>query len=264
MTAAAVTPDRSLVATSSDAGRLIVRDAGGRQVAAWQVGGSPNELAIDPVGRQVAAALNEGPIVLARLGDPAVRTIGRDSSAAITVAFSSDGAQLAAGGRDGRVRVWRDGGRPRTLGAMDGPVFSLAFSPDDRHLAASGADKTVRVYAVSGSGPPQVLRGHADAVPSVAFTADGARLVSGGLDGLRVWDWRRDVTLLSLDAAQGAIQVSPFGSDPRIVHYGFDHVPAVTDCDVCGSVASVEALMSRRTTRGLTPQERSDFRVSGS
>ena len=85
----------------------------------------------------------------------------------------------------------------------------------------------MRVFAADGGEEPVILRGHADVVPSVAFAADGDRLVSGGLDGMRVWDWRRRVTLFSRIAAQGATQVSPLGDDPRIVHYGFDHAVTV-------------------------------------
>ncbi len=262
--AAAVTPDGRAVVTASDAGRLVVRDAAGTSLGSWAVGGFANDLATDRTGTRVAVALNEGPVVAVRVGDPKVRTLGRDPSSSIAVAVSPDGSAVAFGGREGTVRLWSEGSPVRTLGAMEGPVFGVAFSPDGAHVAASGADKTVRVFAVEGGEEPVVLRGHRDVVPSVAFTADGDRLVSGGLDGIRVWEWRRRVTLFSRSAPQGAIQVSPLGAAPRIAHYGFDHVVSVDACDVCGPVEDVEALVARRTTRALSPEERSDFRVDGS
>jgi len=40
-------------------------------------------------------------------------------------------------------------------------------------------------------------------------------------------------------------------------------VVSVVDCDVCGSVAEVRALVAERTTRDLTKQERADFLVGG-
>jgi WD40 repeat protein len=226
--------------------------------------GYPDDVAVDTAGTRVAVALDEGPVMLARVGSPEIQTIGQDPSGSIAAAVSPDGRLVASGGRGAGVRVWTDGKDPRTLGSMDGPVFAVTFSPDGAYVAAAGADKTVRVYAVDGSEPPRILRGHADTVGAVAFTADGDRLVSGGFDGLRVWDWRRGVTLLARDAPQGVVKVSAFGADPRIVHYGFDHNVTVTDCDVCGPIADVERLVDDRTSRDLTPEERSAFQVDGS
>ena len=149
-----------------------------------------------------------------------------------------------------------------TLGAAAGR--RLAFSPDGSRLASASFDTTARVWDVAGREPAVVLRGQQGPVYAVAFAADGDRLVSGGDGGLRVWDWRRGATLLSLPG--GAFQVDASGSGPRILRVArgpASGVVSVFDCDVCGSAAEVRALVSQRTTRDLTDQERADFLGGG-
>ncbi|GAA1376427.1 NACHT and WD repeat domain-containing protein [Catellatospora chokoriensis] len=120
-----------------------------------------------------------------------------------SVAWSADG-RLATGGHEGLVRVWSaEGQLLSTLISHDGPlqppegelvrrwpgfnrwVWSLAWSVDGL-LASGNADSTVRVWA--DGQVLHTLTGHEGAVRSVAWSADGLLLASGGEDGtVRVW-----------------------------------------------------------------------------
>ena len=262
---AAATPDRRVVVTGSadfTRGRILVRDAAGRPLLDWPAKTHVWGVAIDRSGRRIAAALNDGRVVAARLrpaSEPKVVTRYPRTSA-ISVAFDPTGTTIASGGGDGQVRLSRDGGGTRVLGSHDGSVVGLEFSPDGSRLASASFDKTVRVWDVVGRKPAVLLRGEQGPIYSVAFTTDGDRLVSGGDGGLRVWDWRRGLTLLSLPGVAG--QVDAYGPGPRILRVARGAV-SVVDCDVCGSIADVLALVSQRTTRDLTPQERADYQVGG-
>ena len=69
---------------------------------------------------------------------------------------------------------------------------SVAFSPDGAVLAAGSADKTVRLWDVSVPAHPRALgkplTGPAQQVDSVAFSPDGRPLAAGSQDH-KVWLW---------------------------------------------------------------------------
>jgi WD40 repeat protein len=69
-------------------------------------------------------------------------------------------------------------------------VTSLAFSPDGAVLAAGYADQTIALWDIDthqAIGEP--LTGAPENVLSLAFTLDGTKLLSGSLDGtLLYWD----------------------------------------------------------------------------
>ena len=72
------------------------------------------------------------------------------------VAFSPDGALLAVGTLDGKIRLWNahklsDGQKSRALRALDehdAGVTGVAFSPDGTLLASASHDSTVRLWGV--------------------------------------------------------------------------------------------------------------------
>lgn len=258
--AATAVADRSAIVAAAD-GRIVVRAASGAELASWPLDGFPFTLAYDRTGDRVAAALLDGRVVVATIGraaPPAV--VDRHRSAAFAVAFSPADGTLASGGRDGTVKVWRRPGGSRVVGRHGGQAFGVAFSADGRWLASASADRTVRVWDLTGRDQPRVLRDHTAFVLNVAF-ADDQRLVSRGLDGLRVWDWRRGAVLLTVPEAEGDAPIDVRGSAPAIVHVGSDGVVRVSHCDVCGPIEDVRELARQRSTRDLSETERNDFNI---
>ncbi len=68
-------------------------------------------------------------------------------------------------------------------------ALSVAFSPDGSQFAAGGGDRTVRFFDVASGKQTRILKQHADWVQSVAFSPDGKRLVSASRDRTaRVFD----------------------------------------------------------------------------
>ena len=107
-----------------------------------------------------------------------------------SVSVNASRRWLAAGYSDGTVRLWdlndpRD--EPRTVlvhASRDRRTAALvAFSPDGLTLASAGADGIISLRAIGATpGRPVALIGHEGPIRSIAFSADGSRLISGGDD----------------------------------------------------------------------------------
>jgi WD40 repeat protein len=70
------------------------------------------------------------------------------------LAFSADGALLAAGGAGGLVRVYgTDSAAVVADLAVPGSVFALAFRPGGKHIAVAGLDGLVRIFELPSGRP---------------------------------------------------------------------------------------------------------------
>ena len=71
-----------------------------------------------------------------------------------------------------------------------GPVSALALSPSGRQVAVACSDHNdAYLFHVLTGRPEAVLRGHAAAITSLAYSPDGQSLATGAQDGtVRLWD----------------------------------------------------------------------------
>ncbi len=124
----------------------------------------------------------------------------------VALAFSPDGAFLAAGASDGRLYVWSfPSGEVRwgasTSDAHAQVVTAIAFGPDGSRLLSGGADRNVKLWDAGSGRHLAEFRGHTDTIRGVALTPDGRRLFSGSRDEtVRVWEVATGETLLTLTA----------------------------------------------------------------
>ena len=115
---------------------------------------------------------------------------GPPFSTVYPLAFSPDGAWLAAGGVG--VLLWNVAQQQLVAdlqGHSRSGISAVAFSPDGRLLASAGADKIVRLWDVAQQEELALLQGHAEWVTTVAFNPEGTLLASGSSDHtVRLWD----------------------------------------------------------------------------
>jgi WD40 repeat protein len=97
------------------------------------------------------------------------------------VAFSPDGATLAAGCSDGIIRLWdiASGDLRLTLSGHVGLVNRLAFTPDGRTLASLGEDRVLSLWHLATGQRLFSLDARGQELHGLAFSRDGRLLVAG-------------------------------------------------------------------------------------
>lgn len=107
------------------------------------------------------------------------------------MAFSPDAKILAAGTKEGIIRLWHrhDGQLERMLSTDGESVWALAYSPDGQKLAVASSDHKIRLWDVQTGQRVHLLSGHGHAVRAIDFSPDGQWLVSASEDRtIRLWD----------------------------------------------------------------------------
>ena len=67
----------------------------------------------------------------------------------------------------------------KTLATTPDMVLTVCFSPDGARVAAGGVDNAIRIFNVTNGQQELLIEQHADWVTALAFSADGAQIVSG-------------------------------------------------------------------------------------
>jgi WD40 repeat protein len=198
----AFSPDGRQLAAGTDEGEIWTWESatGDPTGGPIEVGGPVFDIAFDPRGEMLAAAVNQpsaGYASVFGVADRKVRyTVDVDSgyARAAAVAFSPDGKTLATGGGTGDVRFW-DTATGTEVGqrvrAASGWVLSIDWHPSEPLIVTGSSDGTTRMINVDRRVEESVLPGEENNANNAVFAPDGDRVEVVYGDG-RGFDWTVD------------------------------------------------------------------------
>jgi WD40 repeat protein len=232
------------------------------------------DVAISPDGQYALTAHTDGKLRLwdvspsidpATLAGPQVIAqplrsfnTGSDQIRVLAAAFSPDGKYVAGGREDGEVRVWEISGRPvLTLSKHIESVQAVAFTPDGKSLVTGSRDKTINLWqlgdlreAKTVVTPTKTLT-FPSAVTALSLSADGARVLVGGDDGmLQLWDLTGGSMIMEFKGHNGTVSGVAYWTDQA----SKQHYAVGASADGTVRLWDADRGELRRTLTGLKPR----------
>ena len=255
--------DRIVPAGQSNAGRILVADAGNlRETEELELPDSVRTASLSRDGRWLLATTYSGPAHLWRMrdgkhsGEP-FELAKMSAAYPADAAFSPDGRSIVTTSGDGNVRIFDTHTRRPKRRYPHRGVFGAAFSPDGKTVVSFGLDATAQLWTAATGRTRHVLRGHSGLIGSAAFSPDGDRVLTGGADQMtRVWEVRSG-KLLSAQRMHGdyinSVAFAPDGAS--ILSASDDRTARIYPCATCAPTERLWKDAKRRAFFGAKDVE---------
>ena len=144
-------------------------------------------VAFSPDGKSIATASYDKFVKLFDIdSEKEIRTYKDHIDAVYAVEFTPDGKRLVSGSADRTIKIWdvATGDRLYTLAEPQDGINTIAIDPTGKLVAAGGLDKSIRIWSL-GEKEGKLLHSqiaHEDAILRLAWSPDGAALVSSSAD----------------------------------------------------------------------------------
>lgn len=215
------------MAQNRDGSMLAV--AGGNEVRLWPLnrdgagpalrGHTDRVTAVAWLGAErLVTAGADGTVRVWMAGDGALlQTLDTLDGSLTCVAATADGRLFAAGSAEGGIHVWDSEGKLITsFHARPGALRQILFTPDGSSLLTAGDDQTLARWRTSDWQQEVRKAGYLAGAYDVAFSPDGATLVTGAIRRGLVDLWRvADAALLDHEEAHDGLGVNAAAFAPN-------------------------------------------------
>jgi WD40 repeat protein len=213
-----------MVTCSFDGSLRVWNLKSGKQIGEdWRDGDSTVwMIAMSPDGKEVVSGSEDGGVRLWDIdtGKVIARWMGHTKSV-LSVCWSRDGHRVVSGSYDGTAREWDVENGDTILGPIETghkQVCTVVYSPDMTIFATGGYDKPnehpLKIWDTKTGELVASLKGHIHSVWCLAWTLDGATLISGSFDcSIRTWNttWKQLTVLDGHTNAVFDIAIPPNG-----------------------------------------------------
>ncbi|HEY5855787.1 MAG TPA: hypothetical protein VIW24_17500 [Aldersonia sp.] len=218
-TVAAAGEDHRVTMWDMESGAVVAR-LEGPTVPIW-------EIDVDRTGTYVSAAAEDGTVWVWDWRTSTVVAQKNLMSLAIDVHFDPSGEVLVVAGDAVLTWRWRTDDEPRALDETAWG-FAATFSPDGRYIAVAAGDY-VDLWHADQKMIERTMLGHTGTVTDLAFSPDGARLVSAASDGTaRIWRVDDGALLHTLQRGPRAITSAAFDDSGDLVVTGGSAAPSTS------------------------------------